>query len=77
MVVRTLVSAAKLSLSCDRLVAGHATTLWVGRQSHKANSACHPSRVDKYVVTLEIRCKGSEYGRWRGKGVAYRPRRVL
>jgi len=50
-VVRTLVSADELSLSCARLLAGWVTTLWLiavrYRSANMANSAVHPSAVGK------------------------------
>ena len=51
-VVRTLVSAGELSLSCARLLAGWVTTL---RSANMANSATHPSGVGKWVVIHVIR----------------------
>jgi len=46
-VVRLLVLAGELSLSCARLTAGRVTTSWVkcSLLVNMANSACHPSGV--------------------------------
>ena len=61
-VVRTLVSASELSLSCTRLLAGRVTTLWLSRplSANMANSAIHPSWVGKWVVIHVIRY--TDYG---------------
>ena len=62
-VVRTLVSAGELSLSCARLLAGWVTTLRLShrcRSVNMANSSIHPSGVGKRVVIYVIRY--TDYG---------------
>ena len=57
-VVRTLVSNGKLSLSCARLPAGRVTTCGTSvryRSANMANSAIHPPGVGKWVVIHVIR----------------------
>jgi len=55
-VVRTLVSAGELSLSCARLLAGWLTTLWLSyRSANMANSAINPLGVGKSLVINVIR----------------------